>query len=329
MIKKKVFLVLLIICLVFQVNVYATYIDGNTASNEGEVVIPPVNNPGDESNEPEQQPEQEPEKGPEKEPEQQPEQEPEQKKPSQNNTSTPQKKQNTATYETQYTNSNSNKKVESENANLKSLLLGGTDLAPEFKANVIEYTAIVGLDVETINVIAEAEDSKATVIVNGNENLEEGENKITVTVEAEAGNRKVYTIIVTKTLNEEAMNARLKSLIIQGFNIYPSFKNNIYNYNLNINEEISKLDIFVETENEKATFVIEGNENLKNGENLIKIVVTAENGETINEYKINVFINSNIVKAQIESKKPALILLAVLMTIAIVIAGVLIKKHKN
>lgn len=316
MIKKKIFLVLLIICLVFQVNVYATDLDGNTASNEGEVVTPPVDNPGDESNEPEQEPEKEPDK------------EPEQQEPSQNNTSTPQKP-NTSTYEPQYTNSNSNKKVESENAYLKSLVLEGTDLAPEFKASVTEYTAIVGLDVETIEVIAEAEDSKATVIVNGNENLEEGENKITVTVEAEAGNRKVYTIIVTKTLNEEAINARLKSLIIQGFNIYPSFKNNIYNYNLNINEEISKLDIFVETENEKATFGIEGNENLKNGENLIKIVVTAENGETINEYKINVFIDSNIVKAQIESKKTALILLAVLTTIAIVIAGALIKKRKN
>lgn len=325
MIKKKVFLVLLIICLIFQVNVYATDLEENATSNEDEIVTPPIDNPGDKNNEPEQQPEQEPEKEPEQ---QQPEQEPEQQEPSQNNTPAP-SEPSTPTYEPQYTNSNVNKKVESENANLKSLVLEGKDLAPEFKASVTEYTAIVGLDVETIKVIAEAEDSNATVIVNGNENLEEGENKITITVQAEAGNRKVYTIIVTKTLDEEAMNARLKSLIIQGFNIYPSFQNNIYNYNLNINEEISKLDILAETENEKANFVIEGNENLKDGDNLIRIIVTAENGETTNEYKINVFINSNVVKVQAESKVPALILLAVLIVTAIIIAGVLIKKRKN
>ena len=180
-----------------------------------------------------------------------------------------------------------------------------------------------------ILVIAEPEDSEATVTVKGNKGLEEGENNITVTVEAEAGNTKTYTINVTKTLNEEAMNTRLKSLIVQGFNIYPSFQNNIYNYNINISEEISKLDISAETENEKATFVIKGNEDLKQGDNLVKIIVTAEDGVTTGEYKINVFINSNVVKAQTENKLPALILLAVLTVAAIIIAGMLIKKHKN
>ena len=42
-----------------------------------------------------------------------------------------------------------------------------------------------------------------------------------------------------------------------------------------------------------------------------------------------VFINSNVVKAQTENKLPALILLAVLTVAAIIIAGMLIKKHKN
>ena len=165
--------------------------------------------------------------------------------------------------------------------------------------------------------------------VKGNKDLEEGENTITIIVEAEAGNTKTYTVKVTKTLNEEAMNTRLKSLIVQGFNIYPSFQNNIYNYNLNINEEISQLEISAETENEKATFVIEGNENLEEGDNLIKIIVTAEDGVTTNEYKINVFINSNVVKAQVESKLPALILLDVLGVTAIILTGILIKKKRN
>ena len=315
MLKKRIILILLLISLIVNVSVFATDIDTDDNTTTGEIVSPPTENTvGDNT-------EQEPEKEPEKE------EEPKQEEPtsdSNSNAITPERN-NRQNYESQTTNN----KTKSENANLRNLILEGIDLAPEFKASITSYTAIVGLDVEDIKVTAEPEDSEATVSVRGNKGLEEGENTITVIVEAEAGNTKTYTIKVTKTLNEEAMNTRLESLIVQGFNIYPSFQSNIYNYNLNISEEISKLDISVETENEKATFVIEGNENLKQGDNLVKIIVTAEDGVTIGEYKINVFINSNVVKPQVENKMPALILLAILTVTAIIISGVLIKKHKN
>lgn len=313
MVKKRIILILLLISLIFQVVVYATDIEesGNitteTDSETTENVI---------SENTEKETENEIEK-----------EEPKQEEPFTNNSSTTVPETTSRpSYESQ---NNSSNKTKSENANLKSLVLEGTDLAPEFKATTLEYTAIVGLDVENIKVTAEAEDSEATVTVKGNKDLEEGENTITIIVEAEAGNTKTYTVKVIKTLNEEAMNTRLKSLIVQGFNIYPSFQNNIYNYNLNINEKISQLEVSAETENEKATFVIEGNENLQEGDNLVKIIVTAEDGVTTNEYKINVFINSNVVKAQVESKLPALILLAVLGVTAIILTGMLIKKNKK
>lgn len=307
MIKKIVILVLLVISLVSQTAIYAMDIvgDDNTAIEEGSETTENIIEKKPENNTKNPKPEES----------------------STNNTTTITTPEATTrpSYESQTTNS----KVKSENANLNSLVLEGTDLAPEFKPSITEYTAIVGLDVENIKVVAKTEDSKATVTVKGNKDLEEGENTITIVVEAEAGNTKTYTIKVTKTLDEEKMNARLKSLIVQGFNIYPSFQNDIYNYNLNISEEISKLDISAETENEKATFIIEGNDNLKNGDNLIKIIVTAEDGITTNEYKINVFINSNVVKAQLESKLPALILLAVLGVTAIILTVMLIKKNKK
>ena len=320
MIKKRIILILLVISLAFQVSVYAieTEESGNTIT---ETDTETTENVIDENieNKPDNEPENEPENKPENE-------EPNQEETSTNNPSTTNPG---TTKKPSYERQATNNKTKSQNANLKSLILEETDLAPEFKSEITEYTATVGLDVKNIKVTAEAEDSEATVTVKGNKDLEEGENTITIVVEAEAGNTKTYTIKVTKTLDEEKMNARLKSLIVQGFNIYPSFQNNIYNYNLNISEEISKLDISAETENEKATFIIEGNDNLKNGDNLIKIIVTAEDGVTTNEYKINVFINSNVVKAQLESKLPALILLAVLGVTAIILTVMLIKKNKK
>ena len=313
MVKKRIILILLLISLIFQVVVYATDIEesGNTTTETDSETTENVI-----SENTEKETENEIEK-----------EEPKQEEPFTNNSSTTVPETTSRpSYESQ---NNSSNKTKSENANLKSLVLEGTDLAPEFKATTLEYTAIVGLDVENIKVTAEAEDSEATVTVKGNKDLEEGENTITIIVEAEAGNTKTYTVKVIKALNEEAMNTRLKSLIVQGFNIYPSFQNNIYNYNLNINEKISQLEVSAETENEKATFVIEGNENLQEGDNLVKIIVTAEDGVTTNEYKINVFINSNVVKAQVESKLPALILLAVLGVTAIILTVMLIKKNKK
>lgn len=147
-------------------------------------------------------------------------------------------------------------------------------------------------------------------------------------VTAEAGNTKTYTIKVTKTNDIELLNAKLKTLTIQNFNIYPSFKPNIYNYNLTIIEKIENLEVIVETENENAKFEITGNTGLQEGENIIKITVTAEDGVTIREYKINVFISSKDVTAQEQSITEPIILLIVLGTAVLAIGIIIIKKNK-
>lgn len=221
-----------------------------------------------------------------------------------------------------------NEEEKSNNANLKSLSLDVEGLSPEFNKSITEYYLLVDLSIEEINVNAIAEDSKSAVTIVGNKNLEEGENSIQITVRAENGNTKTYVIHVTKTDNIELMDARLKSLSIKGFSFYPSFKPNIYNYNLIINEEISKLDISAEVEIEGATFEITGNENLTDGDNLIKVVVIAKDGETKREYKINVFISSEPVQKQETNKKQAFILIGVL-GLAITVIGVIVLKQRK
>lgn len=86
----------------------------------------------------------------------------------------------------------------SENANLASLKINPGEISPSFDKETNKYSANVGHDVERIVVSALPEDEKATVRITGNDNLKEGENKITVTVTAEAGNKKEYTINVTR-----------------------------------------------------------------------------------------------------------------------------------
>lgn len=228
-----------------------------------------------------------------------------------------------------YTTTNQNSQTQkSQNADLKLLELDAEGLSPEFNKNVTEYYLVVGLEVKNIKVNAKADDIKADIQISGNMDLDEGENKIRITVKAEAGNTKTYIINVTRTNNEELVNANLKSLSINGFELYPTFKPNIYNYNVNINEIMMSLDIKAEAENEKAKLVIEGNSGLKEGDNVIKINVTAEDGETVRTYKINAYISASNVTVQEENKMPAYIAIAVLTVIILVLSIMLIKKKK-
>ena len=65
----------------------------------------------------------------------------------------------------------------------------------------------VGSDVDEIEIKAEAEDSKAEVLVEGNKNLKIGENTITIKVTAEDETVRTYKIAVTK---EKKGSSRIK-----------------------------------------------------------------------------------------------------------------------
>ena len=88
----------------------------------------------------------------------------------------------------------------SKDATLSGLTISPGELTPAFSADVTDYTATVGADVEKLTVSAPATHDKASVSVSGNEGLQIGENTITCKVKAEDGETtKTYTILVTKT----------------------------------------------------------------------------------------------------------------------------------
>ena len=71
-----------------------------------------------------------------------------------------------------------------------------------------------------------------------------------------------------------------------------------------------------------------GNENLVEGDNLIKIIVTAKDGVAKRVYKLNVYISSKNVEIQETNKTPAIVLLSVL-GIAIIGTSIAIVKKTN
>lgn len=94
--------------------------------------------------------------------------------------------------------------VEKANTNLKALSVEGYEINPEFKADTYNYNLTIEEEVESLNIVAEVENEKASIEIKGNENLKNGKNTIEVIVTAEDGvTVKTYKLNVDIGLIEE------------------------------------------------------------------------------------------------------------------------------
>ena len=218
---------------------------------------------------------------------------------------------------------------EKTNANLKSLEVEGFSISPSFSASTLEYTMQVEMDTEKLKVNAQAESEKATVKIEGNETIVEGENIVKVIVTAEDGTTtKTYTIKVTK--QEKVFG--LKSLNIKDTDISDMFKTDVYEYSINI-KNIDQLDIEAIATEEDATIEILGNENLQEGENIITIIVTSKDEKNTITYQIKA-TKLLVTEQQTEAKtidKMSIIYAVVggLALIALVIVVIYTIKHRK
>ena len=85
----------------------------------------------------------------------------------------------------------------SDDNTLSSLEISPGVLSPAFSSNVTTYTTSVGSDCDRLTVSATPNDAKATIKVSGTR-MDPGLNTTTITVTAEDGSKKVYTIKTTK-----------------------------------------------------------------------------------------------------------------------------------
>lgn len=113
--------------------------------------------------------------------------------------------------------------TKSSDNTLKSIVLSNGSLSPAFSPKTKNYTATVDNSVTSLSISATPTDQTAKVTsVSGNDNLQVGENTITITVKAENGVTATYTIVVTRRdatdpENSEAQEEK-KSYEINGSN---------------------------------------------------------------------------------------------------------------
>lgn len=96
-----------------------------------------------------------------------------------------------------------------EGKGLAELKINNLNLVPEFKTNVYEYTLkYIGENVK-LNIETKPTDDDYVVEVIGNDNLQEGENTITILVSEKNGdNVATYQVIVNKSLVDEEAIAK-------------------------------------------------------------------------------------------------------------------------
>ena len=177
----------------------------------------------------------------------------------------------------------------------------------------------VPYDTDSIKIDTVVSSNKSKVEVSGNDNLQVGENIVTIKVTSANGDVREYRIIVTKKDKEVILsnNNYLKSLEISNYSI--KFNKETLSYNLKIKDE-DMLDIMAIADDVNANVTIKNNKDLKN-KSVISITVTAEDG-SVREYNIN-----------ITKKMEINYLLIVVIVESIIIIGIIlyfiIRKRKN
>ena len=90
----------------------------------------------------------------------------------------------------------------STNADLSAMAVSSGTLSPAFSPSVTSYKVKVPNSVTTCTISADKADSKSSISVTGSPNLKVGENVRKVTVTAESGKTKTYTITITREAAE-------------------------------------------------------------------------------------------------------------------------------
>lgn len=237
----------------------------------------------------------------------------------------------------------------SNNASLNNLGIRPNDFSG-FTPSKTSYSVTVPNNVESVEVYASKGHSGQKISGTGTKKLAEGANTVNVTVTAEDGKTtKTYTINITREQKKEdddekeeqeeekttATTFGLKELAINGINIQPEFQEDVYEYKIELKEDLQKLDLTALATAEDASIEITGNENLQEGENIITIIVKNKDNEETTAYQIivnKVLASEEIVDNQASQEQNTILYAAiggVSLIVIIVIIVVIVKKHKK
>ena len=231
--------------------------------------------------------------------------------------------------------------AKSSNNYLSSISLNVGNLSPEFYRETFEYTVEnLPEDITEIEVNATAEDERANISGLGIISLEPGENRIQIDVTAENKNVREYVLIVNTKDELLEADLRLEELQISQIDKNGEFKpldiqfdKETFEYTVDVDNDIVDLDVNPTIQREGIIVETSGEKNLKDGENIVRVTLTAQNNEDIQTsyiIKVNrksgIEASANVIKLN-EDWKIVVIGVSLLILVVEIIAYIWMRKH--
>lgn len=198
----------------------------------------------------------------------------------------------------------------STNTNLSSLSISAGSIS--FYKDTINYNVSVPFETTKVEIIANPEDSKSTVVINSPD-LFVGDNVATIVVTSESGATKTYTLNIKRLTEAEKMsdNNNVTSIDIFGHDF--DLLDDVFEYDITVGSSEDDLLFNILMEDDRANYVIEGNEKIKDG-SVVTIKAISESGIE-KEYKFN--INKEAIKTQKSESDLLLYVVACLICLVI------------
>ena len=238
--------------------------------------------------------------------------------------------------------------VTESNAYLSNLGITPNDFSG-FRYATMTYDVTVPENVEEVEVYATPMNANAEVTGTGTKTLEAGKNTFEVTVTSEDGTKtNTYTINVTRqgdassnttvgtttsqTTSEEEEDG-LDSLRIGDLDLSPNFSTNVYEYTAKYVGQETSLSVQAVATDASYKVEVTGNQDLKEGDNLITIVVSDANGENVATYQVT--LNKSIAQEPVEEaineqdNTKMYIIAGVVGVVIIILIIYLIVRHKR
>ncbi|MGE6228489.1 cadherin-like beta sandwich domain-containing protein [Paenibacillus chitinolyticus] len=192
----------------------------------------------------------------------------------------------------------------SNNADLSGITMsGGASLSPVFAPGTTSYTVDVPNSVFGLDVTPSVADSTATLEVNGAAvtsgtpvpvTLNVGSNTVTLLVTAQDGTPKTYTLTITRA---PSSNALLSNLTLSAGTLTPVFASGTTSYTAQVATGVSSIDVTAVVADGTATLTVNGQSapsgtavpvSLNVGNNMVTVIVTAQDGMTSETYTVTV-----------------------------------------
>lgn len=178
----------------------------------------------------------------------------------------------------------------SKDASLKTLKPSSGTLSPSFDPSLELYSITVNNNVSTINFSTTTNNSKAKVISGTTCNLKVGLNVCKITVRAEAGNEKTYTITVTRKNSSggtASNDASIKNLQVHGGTLTKTFNSKTTEYDLKPDKNANSIYFTFAMNSNNQTYTSKAC-NITGATKTCKLTVTAEDGVTKKSYVFNI-----------------------------------------